>query len=249
MLVLSQAYTFITGNFDLSVESTLGLTAMFAALMLVTTEAGGLGWQLHPLLVILLMLVLGGLIGLFNGVLITKVGVNNLLVTIAMLFVLRGATYGISPGTSISFFPKEFTWLGGGTLTRIVTDNGNFRAFGGRHICHPGLSWSGTFTHATRNSAAICTPSAPMLTRRARPASMSIAWSSSCISSPASARRFAGLLQAGTLERRHADPGRQLDLRGAWRGHHRRHEHLWRARQYHRRISAACCSGRFWTPG
>ena len=126
MLVLSQAYTFITGNFDLSVESTLGLTAMFAALMLVTTEAGGLGWQLNPLLVILLMLVLGGLIGLFNGVLITKVGVNNLLVTIAMLFVLRGATYGISPGTSISFFPKEFTWLGGGTLTRIVTDNGNF---------------------------------------------------------------------------------------------------------------------------
>ena len=41
-------------------------------------------------------------------------------------FVLRGATYGISPGTSISFFPKEFTWLGGGTLARVVTDNGNF---------------------------------------------------------------------------------------------------------------------------
>ncbi len=126
MLVLSQAYTFITGNFDLSVESSLGLTAMFAALMLVTSEAGGWGWQLNPILVIALMLVLGGAIGLFNGVLITKVGVNNLLVTIAMLFVLRGATYGISPGTSISFFPKEFTWLGGGTLARVVTDNGNF---------------------------------------------------------------------------------------------------------------------------
>ena len=40
MLVLSKAYTFITGNFDLSVESSLGLTAMFAALLLVTTEAG-----------------------------------------------------------------------------------------------------------------------------------------------------------------------------------------------------------------
>ncbi len=78
------------------------------------------------MLVILLMLVLGGCIGLFNGVLITKVGVNNLLVTIAMLFVLRGATYGISPGASISFFPKAFTWLGGGTLARIVTDDGNF---------------------------------------------------------------------------------------------------------------------------
>ena len=79
---------------------------MFGALMLVTSDAGGWGWQLNPIVVILLMLALGGLIGLFNGVLITKVGVNNLLVTIAMLFVLRGATYGISPGTSISFFPE-----------------------------------------------------------------------------------------------------------------------------------------------
>ncbi len=134
MLVLSQAYTFITGNFGLSAESTLVLTAMFAALMLVTSEAGGWGWQLHPVLVILLMLVLGGLIGLFNAVLITKVGVNNLLVTIAMLYVLRGATYGISPGTSISFFPKEFTWLGGGNFFCITTDNGNLKLprFGGQ---------------------------------------------------------------------------------------------------------------------
>ena len=37
-----------------------------------------------------------------------------------------GATYGISPGASISFFPKAFTWLGGGTLARVVTDDGNF---------------------------------------------------------------------------------------------------------------------------
>ena len=43
MLVLSQSYTFITGNFDLSVESTMGFTAMLAALLLVPEAAGGLG--------------------------------------------------------------------------------------------------------------------------------------------------------------------------------------------------------------
>lgn len=124
MLVLSQTYTFITGNFDLSVESTLGFTAMVAGLMLVATEVGGLGLMLPVPIVILLMLVIGALIGLFNGFLITRVGVNNLIVTIAMLFILRGATYGISPGTSISL-PAEFNWLGSGVLARIPFGRAN----------------------------------------------------------------------------------------------------------------------------
>lgn len=125
MLVLSQSYTFITGNFDLSVESTMGFTAMLAALLLVPETAGGLGLEWPPWLVIIIMLVVGGLIGLFNGFLITKVGVNNLLVTIAMLFILRGLTFGISPGTSISFFPDGFKWLGSGSLARFEFESGN----------------------------------------------------------------------------------------------------------------------------
>ena len=63
MLVLSQAYTFITGNFDLSVESTLGFTAMLAALLLVDTAAGGLGLMLSPFIVIAIMLGVGALLG------------------------------------------------------------------------------------------------------------------------------------------------------------------------------------------
>ena len=119
MLVLSQTYTFITGNFDLSVESTLGFTAMFAGLLLVADTAGGLGLMLPTPVVIGLMLVVGALIGLFNGTMITRLRVNNLIVTIAMLFILRGATYGISPGTSISL-PREFTWLGSEALFRLA---------------------------------------------------------------------------------------------------------------------------------
>jgi ribose/xylose/arabinose/galactoside ABC-type transport system permease subunit len=126
LLVLSQSYTFITGNFDLSVESTLAFVAMVAGLLLVSDVAGGLGIMLPIYIVIPIMLVIGALIGLFNGFLITKIGVNNLIVTIAMLFILRGATYGISPGTSISFGGEEFaafTWLGSGTLARFSFEN------------------------------------------------------------------------------------------------------------------------------
>jgi ribose/xylose/arabinose/galactoside ABC-type transport system permease subunit len=72
-LVLSQSYTFITGNFDLSVESTLAFTAMVAALLIISAENGGLDIGLHYVWAILLMLVIGIKIGLFNGYLITKV--------------------------------------------------------------------------------------------------------------------------------------------------------------------------------
>jgi simple sugar transport system permease protein len=125
MLVLSQSYTFITGNFDLSVESTLGFTAMLAALLLVDTAAGGLGLMISPLLAIAVMLIVGAFIGFFNGFLITRLGINNLLLTIAMLFILRGVTYGMSPAGTLSFFPKEFIWLGEGALARIPMGKAN----------------------------------------------------------------------------------------------------------------------------
>jgi ribose/xylose/arabinose/galactoside ABC-type transport system permease subunit len=121
-LVLSQSYTFITGNFDLSVESTLAFTAMVAALFVVSAEDGGLGTRLHYVWAILIMLLIGTKIGLFNGFLITRLKVNNLIVTIAMLFLLRGLTYGISPGTTVSFFPEGFRWLGNDSLLKLTIE-------------------------------------------------------------------------------------------------------------------------------
>ena len=55
------------------------------------------------------MLLIGIKIGLFNGYLITKV--NEPIVTIAMLFLLRGLTYGISPGTTV-VFPRRIQMAG-----------------------------------------------------------------------------------------------------------------------------------------
>jgi simple sugar transport system permease protein len=124
LLVIGQSFTLITANFDLSAESTMGLTAMVGGLVLATAARGGLGWELNPILAIGIMLGVGLLIGLFNGLLITKLKMNNFIVTVAMLMVLRGATYAISPGRSISFFPEGFKWLGGGALARIPLADG-----------------------------------------------------------------------------------------------------------------------------
>ena len=124
LLVIGQSFTMITANFDLSSESTMGFTAMIAALLMSSIDKGGWGLNLSPILAIILMILLGALIGLFNGTLITKLKMNNFITTVAMLMVLRGATYAISPGTSVSFFADAFKFLGGGVIARIPLANG-----------------------------------------------------------------------------------------------------------------------------
>lgn len=128
LLVIGQSFTLITANFDLSSESTMGLTAMVAGLLLASQKNGGLGWEANPLIAIAVMLVLGAIIGWFNGTLITRFKMNNFIVTVAMMLFLRGATYAINPGQSASFFPSVFDYLGAGSLFRIPLENRKFLA-------------------------------------------------------------------------------------------------------------------------
>ena len=124
LLVIGQAFTMITANFDLSSESGLGLTAMVAGLMLATEVNGGLGWELSPAVAIVSMIVVGLIIGYINGFLITRLRMNNLIVTIAMLMILRGLVYIISPGATASFFPDAYKWRGSGAVYKIPQEKG-----------------------------------------------------------------------------------------------------------------------------
>lgn len=119
LLIIGQSFTMITGNFDLSSESNVGFTAMIAALLLATNENGGLGLMWPTAVVIPIMLLAGSLVGVINGFLVTKLKVNNLIVTIAMLMILRGVVYIINPGVSATKFPEAYNWLGSGTLFKI----------------------------------------------------------------------------------------------------------------------------------
>ncbi len=124
MLVIGQAFAMISGNFDLSSESGLGLTAMVAGLFLASTKNGGLGYEVNPAVAILIMVAVGLAIGFVNGFLITRMRMNNLIVTIAMQMILRGLIYIISPGATASFFPKSFDYLGGGSLFKVAMGKG-----------------------------------------------------------------------------------------------------------------------------
>lgn len=125
VLTAGQTIVLLSGNFDLSAEGTLSLLTVLAAWLMLPyremamAQAGGIGWELHPFIVIPIMLAVGPLIGWINGLLITRLNMNNFIVTLAMQLVLRGLAMVISMGAIMPGTPAQFNWLGGGKIGPI----------------------------------------------------------------------------------------------------------------------------------
>jgi ribose/xylose/arabinose/galactoside ABC-type transport system permease subunit len=114
IMVIGQSVTLISGNFDLSSESTLGLTALLGAWLVAPAGgfANGSGWGVHPFAATALMMVAGLFIGWLNGNLITRLKMNNFVVTLAMLIVVRGIMLGFTKGDTVTKMPDLFRALG-----------------------------------------------------------------------------------------------------------------------------------------
>jgi simple sugar transport system permease protein len=125
VLVVGQTFVLISGNFDLSTESTLGLSALFGVWMIVPALAphwGG-GWLFSPYLSIITVLAMGAGIGYAIGSLITTGRMNNFIVTLAMLLILRGLMLAFTEGNATSGLnhpPADvFYWLGHATAFEL----------------------------------------------------------------------------------------------------------------------------------
>jgi ribose transport system permease protein len=99
----------IGGNFDLSIGATLGLTSIACASAL--SRFGAPLW-----LAALVGIVLGALIGLGNGLLVAKLGVNALITTLGVGTIETGFMSYYTEGQSIlTGIPDALTDLGSGT--------------------------------------------------------------------------------------------------------------------------------------
>ena len=115
LLAIAESMCLITGNFDLSIESTLGFTAVVAGWFMLD-QRGASGLMVHPAIAIIIMFTVGACIGLTNGLFIVKVGLNPFIVTLAMLIILRGLSLAITKGMVLYNLPKGFYFLGFGNI-------------------------------------------------------------------------------------------------------------------------------------
>jgi ribose transport system permease protein len=102
----------ITGGIDISVGSMLSLINVTAAIMMVKMNV-------HPVIASALAIGVGSLIGLINGLIITKLDVPPLIETLAMMTVIRGVSFILTNGLPVYGFPVSFSVIGQGYFLGI----------------------------------------------------------------------------------------------------------------------------------
>jgi len=146
LVALAMTFVIVTGGIDLSVGSILGLVAILL----------GVFWQNMgiPLpLAMVLGIVVGGVAGLVNGLIITRFSVPPLIATLATLALYRGLAEGISQARSVRGYPDWFFTLGQGEVLGVPTQLWIFGLLAVIAAIILGLSTFGRATYAIGSNA------------------------------------------------------------------------------------------------
>jgi rhamnose transport system permease protein len=104
IMALPMTLIIISGEIDLSVASTMGMSSALLGVLWST------GWPMLAIFAVLLLL--GAAAGLLNGLLVTRVGLPSLAVTIGTLALFRGIALIIIGSNTVSDFPAAYTNMG-----------------------------------------------------------------------------------------------------------------------------------------
>jgi len=99
------------GEVDLSVASIVAFSGVVASTLITATHSVIFGVAAGVLA--------GGAVGLVNGVLVARFRINSLIVTLAMMEVVRGLAYITSNGDAVMISEESFFTLGGGQFLGI----------------------------------------------------------------------------------------------------------------------------------
>ena len=108
----------VTRNIDLSVGSIMGMVGMYMGLLQVDylTPALGLGHPAIWIITVIFGIVMGALIGAFQGTLIAYLNIPSFIVTLGGLLVWRGAAFLVAGGKTIAPLDDTFALIGGGSF-------------------------------------------------------------------------------------------------------------------------------------
>ncbi len=98
---IGMTFVLLVGGLDLSVGSILGFTAVNVVLFHDVFERAGIPLVWLPWLVVLCSLVIGVALGLINGLIVTRIGINPVITTLGMMALARGMASWFSLGFEI----------------------------------------------------------------------------------------------------------------------------------------------------
>ncbi len=101
-----------SGNIDLSVGSVLGFVGMVIALFQIELFPAEAAWN-WPLS-ILIGLLLGAAVGVWQGFWVAHLGVPSFVVTLGGLLIFRGAAFEVAQGRTLAPFQPVYQLFGGG---------------------------------------------------------------------------------------------------------------------------------------
>jgi ribose transport system permease protein len=113
-------YVIILGGIDISVGSVAALAGVISCM--IGLKFPGMNMAGSILILILSALAVGGVCGLFNGLMITRFNVVPMITTLATMTMLRGLTYIVTGGVAVFGLPSVFSFLGAGRIIKTETE-------------------------------------------------------------------------------------------------------------------------------
>jgi len=104
----------LIAGIDLSVGSVVGVAAVVVTLLM---QSGLAAWIAVPVTLVLV----GGVIGLWNGFWIAHYRIPPFIITLGMLTIARGVALTLSGGSSVPVVDPSFAGLGGGYIAPLPT--------------------------------------------------------------------------------------------------------------------------------
>ncbi len=112
-IAVGQAVVLVVGGMNISVGATGALATVLCGYMF--QNLGFSTW-----LTVALTLIVGALLGIFNGLIITKIHINPFVTTLSTMYVFQGIANGISKGYPYTDIPQAFTKLGRGSIGGLI---------------------------------------------------------------------------------------------------------------------------------
>lgn len=113
IIAIGAFYTMVGGGIDISLGTMVGFTGIMFAIAVTN-------WGLPIGVAILFILILGGMCGLLNGVIVTRVGVPPFIATLGMMEIARGVTYVITNAYPVPLTHEGVKFIGRGYLLNVI---------------------------------------------------------------------------------------------------------------------------------